>query len=319
MCAIDGSTLTVADSPANMAGSASNAAAPPAALAIRSSGWWRWWPAAPARSSTRCSSRSRAARPPCPPTCCPACARACCCWPTVTSPPRTCWPPWRTGAQMLVRGKTRPPNCRCCTATRRLLPVAVRRPAGPGHRSRDHHHHHRRAPHRRLSAASPHCSTPTVPGRRAHPALPRTLGDRDRLPGAEVQHPGRPGPARPHSGRHRAGDLRPAGRPTRSCAPQWPTPPTASPTSTPTGPASPSPCTPPATSSSTPPASSPTPTSTSSAPSAPRPGQPLPARRIRVKARIVKRAISKYKARGPTIDRRSYQATISINILATRP
>ncbi len=42
----------------------------------------------------------------------------------------------------------------------------------------------------------------------------------------------------------------------------------------------------------------------------------MPARRPRVSPRIVKRAISKYQARGPNIDRTSYQATISINILA---
>ena len=42
----------------------------------------------------------------------------------------------------------------------------------------------------------------------------------------------------------------------------------------------------------------------------------MPARRLRVNARTVKRAISKYNARGPNIDRRSYQATITINILA---
>jgi hypothetical protein len=41
----------------------------------------------------------------------------------------------------------------------------------------------------------------------------------------------------------------------------------------------------------------------------------LPDRRQRVSARIVKRAISKYQARGPRIDRRSYKATLSINIL----
>jgi hypothetical protein len=50
----------------------------------------------------------------------------------------------------------------------------------------------------------------------------------------------------------------------------------------------------------------------------------LPERRLRVNARIVRRAISKYNARGPNIDRRTYQATISLNILAgptltTRP
>ena len=42
----------------------------------------------------------------------------------------------------------------------------------------------------------------------------------------------------------------------------------------------------------------------------------MPARRLRTNARTVKRAISKYNARGPNIDRRTYQATININILA---
>jgi Insertion element 4 transposase N-terminal/Transposase DDE domain len=49
-----------------------------------------------------------------------------------------------------------------------------------------------------------------------HPAaelirLYRTLGDRDHLPGVEVVHPGRPRPARPHTPRDRARGLRPAG------------------------------------------------------------------------------------------------------------
>lgn len=42
--------------------------------------------------------------------------------------------------------------------------------------------------------------------------------------------------------------------------------------------------------------------------------QLMPHRRIRVCPRIVKRAISKYQARGPNPNRTSYQATISINI-----
>jgi Insertion element 4 transposase N-terminal/Transposase DDE domain len=42
----------------------------------------------------------------------------------------------------------------------------------------------------------------------------------------------------------------------------------------------------------------------------------LPARRLRVNARTVKRAISKYNARGPNIDRRTYKATLTIDILA---
>ena len=41
----------------------------------------------------------------------------------------------------------------------------------------------------------------------------------------------------------------------------------------------------------------------------------LPDRRLRVSPRIVKRAISKYQARGPNINRRSYKATLSIDIL----
>lgn len=41
----------------------------------------------------------------------------------------------------------------------------------------------------------------------------------------------------------------------------------------------------------------------------------MPTRRLRACPRIVKRAISKYQARGPNIDRTSYKATISIDIL----
>ena len=41
----------------------------------------------------------------------------------------------------------------------------------------------------------------------------------------------------------------------------------------------------------------------------------LPDRRIRVKTRMIKRSNSKYQARGPNIDRRSYKATISIDII----
>jgi hypothetical protein len=42
-----------------------------------------------------------------------------------------------------------------------------------------------------------------------------------------------------------------------------------------------------------------------------------PARRQRVKQRIVKRAISKYNARGPAIDRTTYTSTFSITVLAS--
>ncbi|MFD0857172.1 hypothetical protein ACFQ07_33525, partial [Actinomadura adrarensis] len=43
---------------------------------------------------------------------------------------------------------------------------------------------------------------------------------------------------------------------------------------------------------------------------------PLPNRRLRTNARTVKRAISKYNARGPHIDRTTYKATLAIDILA---
>jgi hypothetical protein len=42
----------------------------------------------------------------------------------------------------------------------------------------------------------------------------------------------------------------------------------------------------------------------------------LPSRRLRASPRVVKRAISKYQARGPGINRTSYKATINIDILA---
>jgi hypothetical protein len=45
----------------------------------------------------------------------------------------------------------------------------------------------------------------------------------------------------------------------------------------------------------------------------------LPDRRIRTKPRTVKRAISKYNARGPNINRTTYKATISINMLPSTP
>ena len=45
----------------------------------------------------------------------------------------------------------------------------------------------------------------------------------------------------------------------------------------------------------------------------------MPARRLRLCPRIVKRAISKYQARGPAIDRTSYKATLTIDILTGAP
>jgi transposase IS4-like protein/DDE family transposase len=44
-----------------------------------------------------------------------------------------------------------------------------------------------------------------------------------------------------------------------------------------------------------------------------------PDRRTRIKTRMIKRSNSKYQARGPNIDRRSYKATISIDIINPEP
>ncbi|MCM0673553.1 transposase, partial [Micromonospora phytophila] len=45
----------------------------------------------------------------------------------------------------------------------------------------------------------------------------------------------------------------------------------------------------------------------------------LPDRRIRVKSRMIKRSNSKYQARGPNIDRHTYKATTSIDVISTDP
>jgi hypothetical protein len=44
--------------------------------------------------------------------------------------------------------------------------------------------------------------------------------------------------------------------------------------------------------------------------------RPSRVRRLRINARTVKRAISKYNAHGPNINRRTYKATLAIDILA---
>jgi hypothetical protein len=45
----------------------------------------------------------------------------------------------------------------------------------------------------------------------------------------------------------------------------------------------------------------------------------LPDRRLRTKTRMIKRSNSKYQARGPNIDRHSYQATTSIDVISPDP
>ena len=47
--------------------------------------------------------------------------------------------------------------------------------------------------------------------------------------------------------------------------------------------------------------------------------EPMPARRIRTRPRVVKRAISKYRAKERSIDRRTYPATLATKILTPDP
>jgi hypothetical protein len=46
---------------------------------------------------------------------------------------------------------------------------------------------------------------------------------------------------------------------------------------------------------------------------------PMPSHRIRTRNRVVKRAISKYRAKGRDIDHRTYPATLHTNILTPAP
>jgi hypothetical protein len=48
-------------------------------------------------------------------------------------------------------------------------------------------------------------------------------------------------------------------------------------------------------------------------------GQPMPSRRLRVSPRAVKRPLSRYAYKSLRIDRRTYKATISIDILTNPP
>jgi hypothetical protein len=45
----------------------------------------------------------------------------------------------------------------------------------------------------------------------------------------------------------------------------------------------------------------------------------LPQRRLRIKTGMIKRSNSKYQARGPRIDRRTYKATTSIEVSTNDP
>ncbi|MDG4790404.1 hypothetical protein O7626_31555 [Micromonospora sp. WMMD1102] len=45
----------------------------------------------------------------------------------------------------------------------------------------------------------------------------------------------------------------------------------------------------------------------------------LPDRRVRTKTRMIKRSNSKYQARGPNVDRRTYKATTSIDVITNDP
>ena len=197
---------------------------------------------------------------------------------------------------------------------RRVLAVALRRHPRPGHRRPGHRHHQRRARHRRLPAGHHPARPGPLPRPRPGRSLPRALGSRDRLLRAQVHHPRRPGPARPHPRRHRPGGLRPAGhlpgaahrhRRRRRHRPGH----------------------------------RPRPRQLHRRPERrPRPGHPrrrrprrpvtdlagtigrlvlaslMPSRRLRISPRVVKRAMSRYNARGK-VDRTTRKATIAIAIL----
>jgi len=226
----------------------------------------------------------------------------------------------RTEADVLVRVK----NGRKLPALRRYRDGSYLSRMGAiqvrGHRGSDHYRHQRRPPHRNLPAGHYPARSPRLPGSRADHAVPPAVGDRDRLPGTEIHPPRRPGPACPHPRRNRPGDLRPAGhlpdpahrdgRCATACVPG-------------TGPDR---------------ASFTIAWQTARDQLIQAAGiiastvidligtigrhvlaGLMPARRLRVSPRIVKRAISKYQARGPGIGRTSYKATVSIDILAPTP
>ena len=106
-----------------------------------------------------------------------------------------------------------PPATGADPPPRRVLPVRPRRAAGAHHRRGTDRHRRRRQPGPRPLPADHHPAGPRPPsGGRAGPALPRTLGDRDRLPGAAAHHPRRARAALPGPARSRAGGLGPADR-----------------------------------------------------------------------------------------------------------
>ena len=219
-----------------------------------------------------------------------------------------------TGADVLVRlknGRAMPVlaatgtarTCRCWAACRSASSTA-RSPSPP-----------RRPPHRPVPAGHHPYRPPPLPSRRPGQAVSPAVGDRDRLPGTQIHHLGRARAARPHPRRHHPGDLRPADHlpatahrhsrrhqhrpgtdPDRaSFTIAWQT----------------------ARDQLTHAAGVIAGTIIDLAGAI---GQHvlaalLPARRLRASPRIVKRAISKYQARGPDIDRASYKATVSTDIL----
>ena len=63
VCAIDGTTLDVPDTPGHRARLGKGSASTPPPPVTRRSGWSRWWPAAPGPSSTRCSAPRPTGRP----------------------------------------------------------------------------------------------------------------------------------------------------------------------------------------------------------------------------------------------------------------
>ena len=133
-----------------------------------------------------------------------------------------------------------PPAARAGAARRRLAPVPDRRADRADHHRRPHRHLRRRHPlHGELSAGH-HPAGPAPPSRpRADRALPRTLGTRDRLPGAAAHPRRRPRAAFDRPGRTRTGNVGAADRLPSTAAGHGHRSRIPAPAPTPTAPASP--------------------------------------------------------------------------------
>ena len=164
-----------------------------------------------ARRRPRLGGRPRRGHPGPAPAAAAAPEACWCCSTGPSTPPHSSTRSTSTGAQVPGAQQVHPPTTGADPSARRLLPVRPRRAARAHHRRGTDRHRRRRQPGLRPLPADHHPAGPRPPsGGRAGQALPRTLGDRDRLPGAAAHHPRRTRAALPGPARARAGDLGPA-------------------------------------------------------------------------------------------------------------